>query len=105
MKNQIQPERFQEEQYEQKGEETIQKIPRELSKPVSKDMLVLAELHRGTRNFESVLKNTGLARDELNSILEDLEKKGLMRVEQKNGLFGAKVELYPTEKGSKKFYT
>ena len=68
------------EQYEQKGEETVQKIPPELSKPVSKDMLVLAELHRGTRNFESVLKNTGLEREELNSILEDLEKKGLVRM-------------------------
>ena len=32
--------------------------------------------------------------------LGDLEKRGLMKVEEKSGLFGPKVELYLTDKGS-----
>jgi len=29
----------------------------------------------------------------------------LMQVDQKQGLFGQKIELHPTEKGIKKFYS
>jgi len=45
-------------------------------------------------------KITSLEHDELVSILKDLEKRRLMDVEEKSGLFGSKVELYLTEKGS-----
>ena len=48
-------------------------------------------------------KKTGFDSEELNSILEDLEKQGLMRVEQKKGLLGIKIELLPTEKGYRKY--
>ena len=41
----------------------------------------------------------------LNSILEDLEKKGLMKVVKKQGMFGPKVELYSTDKGFKEYYS
>jgi len=37
--------------------------------------------------------------------LEDLEKRGLMKVEEKSGLFGPKVELYLTDKGYKEYYS
>jgi hypothetical protein len=37
--------------------------------------------------------------------LEDLEKRGLMKVEEKSGLFGSKVELYLTDKGFKEYYS
>lgn len=75
------------------------------SKPKTTEMLVLGELTRGTKNFDSLQKTLGIDNDTLNSVLEDLEKKGLMRVEQKQGLLGPKVELYPTEEGLKKFYS
>jgi len=68
-------------------------------------MLVLGELNSGTKNFESIKKNTDLDSTELNSILEDLEKRGLLRVEHKQGLFGTKIELYSTEKGFREYYT
>ena len=55
-------------------------------------------MNRGAKNFEKIQKITGLERDELASILEDLEKRGLMKVEEKSGLFGPKVELYLTDK-------
>ena len=60
----------------------------------------MERINRGAKNFEKIQKITDLERDELASILEDLEKRGLMKVEEKSGLFGPKVELYLTDKGS-----
>ena len=68
-------------------------------KPETKDMQVFEALNYGAENFEKIQKITGLKHDELASILEDLEKRGLMKVEEKSGLFGPKVELYLTDKG------
>ena len=79
--------------------------PEPESKPETKDMQVLGELNRGVKNFEEIQKITGLERDELVSILKDLEKRRLMKVEEKSGLFGRKVELYLTDKGFKKYYS
>jgi len=90
-------------QFVLRSDNTVQKPSRELSRSQTKDMLVLGELYRGIKTFENVKKNTGLESNELNSILEDLEKQELMRVKQKNGLFGPKVELYATEKGFRKY--
>ena len=74
-------------------------------KPETKDMQVFEVLNYGAGNFEKIQKITGLERDELASILEDLEKRGLMKVEEKSGLFGHKVELYLTDKGSAKIHS
>ena len=68
--------------------------------PETKHLLVLERMNRGAKNFVEIQKTTGIERDELTSILEDLEKRGLMKVEEKSGLFGPKVELYLTDKGS-----
>jgi Holliday junction DNA helicase RuvA subunit len=81
------------------------KIPGIGKKTAERLLLVLGELTRGTKNFDLLQKTLGIDNDTLNSVLEDLEKKGLMRVEQKQGLLGPKVELYPTEEGLKKFYS
>jgi len=78
--------------------------PKEL-KPKSTDMLVLGELNHGTKNFDALQKKLGIDNETLNSVLEDLENQGLMRVEQKQGLLGPKIELYPTEEGIKKYYS
>jgi len=91
--------------FEQRSEETMQKVTQEIIKPTTKNMLVLGELNRGANTFEKILRNTGLEREELTSILEDLEKRGLMKVVQKQGLLGPKVELRVTEKGFKEFYS
>ena len=71
----------------------------------TKDMQVFEALNYGAGNFEKIQKITGLERDELVSILDDLEKRGLMIVKQKSGLFGSKVELHATDKGIKEYYS
>ena len=67
-------------------ESFIEDIPSEM-KPQSLDMLVLGELNRGVKNFNSI------------------QKQELMKVVHKQGVFGPKIELIPTEKGFKKFYS
>ena len=94
-----------EEKIPETREEKISETREENSKPKTKSMMVLGELNNGTRTFEKVQKNTGLDSEELNKILENLEKQGLLKVQQKQGLFGLKVELYPTEKGFKEYYS
>jgi predicted HTH transcriptional regulator len=69
------------------------------TKPESKEMMVLGQINRGYKTFAEIRKKTGFDSEDLNSILDDLEKRGLMRVQKKNGLLGIKVELLPTEKG------
>jgi len=71
----------------------------------TKDMQVFEVLNYGAGNFEKIQKITGLEHDELVSILEDLEKRGMMKVEEKSGLLGSKIELYPTKKGIKEYYS
>jgi hypothetical protein len=71
----------------------------------TKDMQVFEVLNYGAENFEKIQKITGLDHDELVSILEDLEKKDMIKVEEKSGLFGSKIELYPTNKGIKEYYS
>lgn len=87
------------------SKDTFVAQPQRESKPKSMDMLVLSELNHGTKNFDVLQKKLGIDNEALNSILEDLENQGLMRVEQKQGLLGPKVELYPTEEGVKKYYS
>lgn len=75
------------------------------SKPKTKNDLVLGVLNRGSKTFENIQKNTGLDPKELDVILEDLEKNGLMKVVHKQGMLGPKTEIYPTDKGFKKYYS
>jgi hypothetical protein len=79
-------------------------IPRDM-KPLTLDMLVLGELNRGTKNFNSIQRNLDIDSKVLDKTLQSLEKQGLMKVQNKQGLLGPKVELVPTEKGFKKFYS
>ncbi|MDH3766390.1 MAG: hypothetical protein OER82_11360, partial [Nitrosopumilus sp.] len=70
-----------------------------------KNNLVLGVLNRGSKTFENIQKNTGLNNTELDTILEDLEKNGLMKVVHKQGMFGPKTEIIPTDKGFREYYS
>ena len=67
----------------------------------SKDLIVLGSIMRGEHNFDKIKKNTKIEAEELNSILEMLEKRGFISVHEKKGFFGPKIEIIATEKGKK----
>ena len=69
--------------------------------PEPKDLIVLGEIMRGQNKFDKIKKNTKIDAEELNSILEKLEERGLITVQEKKGLFGTKIEIVTTEKGKK----
>ena len=97
--------RIQKKPFELDSNEITQKPHIESSKSQTKSMLVLGALNRGSKTFENIQKNTGLDDKELDAILQDLENNGMLKVEQKQGLFGSKTELYPTDKGFKEYYS
>ena len=66
-----------------------------------KDIIVLGAIKHGIKKFENIQKTTQIEDDELNKILEQLEKRGLVNVVEKKGWLGNKIELNVTEKGSK----
>ncbi len=88
---------------EQKQESFQRQEP--LEKPQNKEMKVLGELNKGVKDFNKIQKNLNIHNQELEKILKDLDDKKLMKVVKKSGLVGTKVELYPTEKGFKKYYS
>ena len=71
--------------------------------PLSDEMKVLGEINRGIKDFNNIQNNLKMENQELEKILMKFEDEGLMRVIKKSGLTGSKIELYPTEKGFKKF--
>jgi len=79
--------------------------PKSFEKPLELDMQVLSEINSGVIDFNQIQKNIGIDNKDLENILTELENKGLMKVVKKSGLMGNKVEIHPTEKGFKKFYT
>ena len=101
------PEQYHEMQF-QTNSSKIETPRRNLLEPEpkheTKDMQVFEVLNHGVGNFEKIQEITGIKHDELVSILEDLEKRGMMKVEEKSGLLGSKIELYPTKKGIKEYY-
>ncbi len=66
-----------------------------------KDVIVLGAIKNGIKKFDRIQKITQIEPEELNTILEKLEKRELIRVEEKKGWLGKKIELAVTEKGSK----
>lgn len=66
-----------------------------------KDLIVLGAIKRGKKKFDKIQKITKIDPDELNAILEKLEERGMITVEEKKGWLGKKVELNVTEKGTR----
>jgi len=66
-----------------------------------KDIIVLGAIQAGIKKFDKIQKITLIEPEELNSILEQLENRKFIRVVEKKGLLGKKIEIAVTEKGSK----
>ena len=65
-----------------------------------KDVIVLGSIRRGKNKFSNIQSETKITVEELNLILEQLEKKNFIIVEEKKGWLGKKIELKITEDGS-----
>jgi len=66
-----------------------------------KEIIVLGAIRAGIKKFDRIQKIRHVDPKELDPILEQLENKGFIRVEEKKGFLGIKVEIVITEKGSK----
>lgn len=64
------------------------------------DVIVLSAISRGAKKFDKIAKVTKISNTELNDILQRLEKRELIILIEKKGLFGLKKELNLTEKGN-----
>lgn len=66
-----------------------------------KDVIVLGAIKKGSKKFDKIQKATQIDAEELNAILEKLEKRELIKVEEKKSWLGKKIEIQITDKGSK----
>ena len=67
----------------------------------AKDLIVLGAINNGAKQFDKICKVTKIKPEELNGVLEKLEKRGFINVQEKKGLFGKKIEMYTTDKGDR----
>ncbi len=66
-----------------------------------KEMIVLGAIKAGINKFEKIQKIRHIDPKELETILDQLEKRGSVKVEEKKGFLGIKIEIRITEKGYK----
>ena len=67
----------------------------------AKDLIILGAINNGARQFNKISKVTKIKPEELNNILEKLENRGFITIQEKKGWLGGKIELYVTEKGNR----
>ncbi len=66
-----------------------------------KEIIVLGTIKAGIKKFERIQKIRHVDPKEVDSILGQLENKGFVKVEEKKGFLGTKIEIEITDKGSK----
>lgn len=66
-----------------------------------KDVIVLGAIKKGAKKFDKIKNASQIDAEELNTILEKLEKRELITVEEKKSWLGKKIEIKITDKGSK----
>ena len=64
-----------------------------------KDIIVLGAIRGGAKKFDKIQKITKIDPKELNEILEKLEKREMIKVVEKKGWLGKKIEIQTTPKG------
>jgi DNA-binding MarR family transcriptional regulator len=67
----------------------------------SKEVIILGAIKAGINKFEKIQKIRHIDPKEVEPILEQLEKKELVQVEEKKGVLGIKIKIRVTEKGNK----
>ena len=69
----------------------------------NKEIVVLGVISRGISKFDKISQEVKIEPNSLEFILQKLEKSGLIRVDEKKGWLGRKIEINPTEKGYREF--
>ncbi|MDC0193360.1 hypothetical protein OAK01_00045 [Candidatus Nitrosopelagicus sp.] len=69
----------------------------------SKEKIVLGMLMTNISKFEELQKRGNLSVNNLDRILQELERRGCMKPVEKSGPFGKSIQLKITEKGIREF--
>jgi DNA-binding HxlR family transcriptional regulator len=69
----------------------------------NKETVVLGIISRGVSKFDKICQDSNIEPRDLESILQKLENSGLIKVNEKKGWLGTKIEINPTEDGYKEF--
>ena len=69
----------------------------------STEKIVLGLLMSDISKFEELQKRGNISTNNLDCILQNLEKNGFMTPEEKSGPFGKSIQLKITEKGAREF--
>jgi|TARA_B110000438_G_scaffold79722_1_gene79788 DNA-binding PadR family transcriptional regulator len=69
----------------------------------NKETVVLGVISRGISKFDKISRESNVSPKDLESILKKLENSGLIKVDEKKGWLGTKIEINPTENGYKEF--
>ena len=103
------PDRFQEsspDRFQESSPDNFEESPRReefSTKNWSKEKIVLGLLMTNISKFEEIQKRANLSTNNLDAILQDLEKKRFMMPVEKSGPFGKSIQLKITEKGAAEF--
>ena len=103
------PDRFQEsspDRFQESSPDNFEESPRReefSTKNWSKEKIVLGLLMTNISKFEELQKRANLSTNNLDTILQDLEKKRFMMPVEKNGPFGKSIQLRITEKVAAEF--
>ena len=69
----------------------------------NKETIVLGVISRGISKFDKISQESNIEPKDLESILQKLEKSGLIKVDEKKSWLGTKIEINPTEEGYREF--
>ena len=69
----------------------------------NKETVVLGIISRGISKFDKISQESNVEPKDLELILQKLENSGLIKVNEKKGLLGTKIEINPTEEGYREF--
>ena len=100
------PDRFQEsspDRFQESSPDNFEESPRKeefSTKNWSKEKIVLGLLMTNISKFEELQKRANLSTNNLDTILQDFEKKRLMMPVEKSSPFGKSIQLKITEKGA-----
>ena len=103
------PDRFQEsspDRFQESSPDNFEESARKeefSTKNWSKEKIVLGLLMTNISKFEELQKRANLSTNNLDTILQDLEKKRLMMPVEKSGPFGKSIQLKITQKGAAEF--